>query len=443
MLVKSIKKADLKRWLSRISERVQLYVPQRRHGGDVVLGPWGAGELELRYGRLLESPKRLLLPQADPLFRFEGYRVEGLFDERERVLFGVRPCDAAAMAILDQFFEEHFPDPHYLARREHLALIVLACNEPEATCFCPSTGTGPFARSGFDVQLIDLGDTFLVQVATEKGEALVEMGRELFQEAPAGWQELLERWQEQASVKFQVSLDLQRAAELVRTGTEPEGFWESVAKRCLMCGGCAFICPTCSCFEMADIVAREAPARSGESEGPKAPERSETSSQAPQAVRRGESETPPDQGEGRKQPRGARVRLWDSCVLAGFTREASGHNPRQEQERRCARRYQHKLSRPVGGSGGGGGVAEPAEADGDRSLDLSARPPKRPESAEGALQLRFRCVGCGRCVEACLSSLGMIQVVRELTARPSPEIDGATGPGEVVDRTVLRRGVEP
>jgi ferredoxin len=482
MLVKSIKKADLERWLSRLSERAQLFVPQRRQGGDVVLGPWGAGECALDYGRLAESPKRLLLPQADPLFRYEGYRVQGLFEKRERVLFGLRPCDAAAMAILDCFFAENFPDPHYLARREHLALIVLACTEPEATCFCSSTGTGPLARSGFDLQLVDVDDAFLVQVATEKGEALVEVGREFFQgdsvplgllapaaedqplkgrhprhrarphragghpdpKGPEGWQEVLEQREAQVSAKFQVSLDVQRAAELVRAAAEPEGFWESVAKRCLTCGGCAFICPTCSCFELADIVERQpasAGTRTGESEGPRpsggtgtrrASARGGSTGAPPQAwhpwhpaepVR---CETPPDQREGGEQPTGARqpdagarVRLWDSCIFAGFTREASGHNPRQEQELRCARRYQHKLSRPGGGPGDGGEVAEP------------------PQTSSTA---RFRCVGCGRCVEACLSSLGMIQIIRELTAPASASVAGTRAR---TAGTRAPRGIDP
>jgi len=361
MLVKSLKKANLETWLYRLSELADLYVPQRRPGGDVLLGPWGAAPLVLDYGRLTESPKRLLFPQSDPLFRFEGYQVEGLLDEGERVLFGLRPCDAAALVILDDFFRKDFPDPYYLARRERLTLIVLACTQPETSCFCTSTGTGPLAETGFDIQLVPLGELFLVQVATQKGQKLVEAAGDLFAEAPPDWQEQLARWREELTGKFALTLDVESASRLVREEAEPEGFWESVAKRCLMCGGCAFICPTCSCFEVADVLERSLPVGTSLEEEP----------------------------VGESLPKGVRLRLWDSCVFAGFTREASGHNPRAEQELRCARRYQHKLGSPDRAATGG------------------------PERSSHCF--RFRCVGCGRCVEACLSRLGMVKILRELT----------------------------
>jgi len=364
--VNSLKKTNLEAWLYRLSEGAELYVPQRRQGGDVVLGPWGAGPMVLDYGRLTESPKRLLYPQVDRLFRFEGYRVEALFDERDRVLFGLRPCDTAAIAILDDFFRTTFSDPHYLARREHLALIVLACSEPEETCFCTSTATGFVAETGYDVQLIDLGEAYLVQAATGKGTALVEAGGEFFNEAPENWQHEFERWREEVSGKFQVAIDIEGAARLVRTGAEPEGFWESVAERCLLCGGCAFICPTCTCFEMADVLQRSTPVGRHE-------------------VTANGLESP---------PKGVRTRLWDSCVFAGFTREASGHNPRDEHSLRCAHRYQHKLGQP--------------DAPGE-------------EAPAGTFP--FRCVGCGRCVETCLSRLGMIEIVRQLTEGQPSQTD--------------------
>lgn len=332
--MKAIAGTSIDAWLRRLAEDSEVLVPQRRPGGDVVLGALDDAPRTDDYVRLAESPKRILMPQTDDLVRFEGPRGRAALDETRRILFGLRPCDAAAITVMDEFFRRDYADPNYLARRERMRLIVTACSESEETCFCASAGTGPVAGDGFDVQLFGVGDIYLVESGTEAGEQMIERGGELFGDPPADAERLVQDFRRRAEASQQTRLDLERVRRIIRSGAEPEGFWERVADRCLMCGGCAYVCPTCTCYNIVDRPVSEAG--------------------------------------------GVRQRLWDTCVLGGFTREASGHNPRGRQSLRCAHRYLHKL----------GGSDSP-----DR---------------------RFRCVGCGRCADACIADVGIINIVTEL-----------------------------
>jgi ferredoxin len=337
-VIRAILPDSIDAWLDKLSAQAAVYVPRRRKGGDVALEPLAQGERARKYRRLAESPKRILLPQMDDLLRFEGGKPRAVLDTTERILFGLRPCDAAAIAILDEFFGRDYPDPNYRARRSRMRLIVSACAESEETCFCGSTDTGPTAVDGFDVQLFDLGDIHLAVTGTPAGEEMISVGGSLFADPPPDAQQRMEEFERKSRQTQKVRLDLGRAQKMIRDHAEPPNFWEKVADRCLICGGCAYLCPTCTCYNIVD--------------------RSE--------------------GAGK----GTRQRLWDTCVLGGFTREASGHNPREAQSLRCGHRYQHKL----GGADRAGG--------------------------------RFRCVGCGRCAAACISNVGIIRVVQELLAAP-------------------------
>ncbi len=334
MPVKWVDKAGVSDWLVELAREVEVWAPMARSAEDVVLAPFDPEKLTLDYGRLTEPVRRLFFPQRDTIFEFAEDKIEGHYDTTRRIVFGLRPCDARALALLDDFFTRNFEDPHYLSRRQNSILIVGACREPESTCFCEAAGGGPVAEAGFDLQFFDFGDYYLVPVGSEAGEKLVSERADIFKEPPRDFAHALTEFRKQASAKFAAELDMERAAELVRGSTDLEEFWQSVAARCMMCGSCAYLCPTCTCFEVYDRVAA------------------------------------PGKGE--------RVRIWDSCVFAGYTREASGHNPRAEQHQRCVRRYEHKL-----------------------------------ESPQSPL-CHYRCVGCGRCVDACMSGLGMTNIIKEL-----------------------------
>lgn len=338
MLVKRIRRTSVEPWLTELAKHATVYVPSERYGGDVALVPLAEGKLALDFGRLTESPKRLLFPQQDPTLRWQQENAEPLVDETERILFGLRACDAAAVAVLDEFFHRDYVDPNYQARRARMRLIVLACTESQEDCFCSQTGTGPVLAEGFDLQMFGDADGYIVEAGSDAGEKMISGHAKYFKDAPKDWCARRDALAGKVA-SGQAVLDFTHAAEIMRNHEEPEGFWESVASRCLICGGCAYLCPTCTCFTFFDRA---------------------------------------DESGGKSAASGRRMRTWDNCVLEGFTREGSGHNPRPEASMRCLRRYEHKLT----------------------GTDLPSFP--------------LRCVGCGRCVATCLSRLGMIRVVSEL-----------------------------
>ncbi len=166
-------------------------------------------------------------------------------------LIGVRPCDLAGIQIQDKIFlEGERCDPIYQERRENALIVVTNCSEPCGTCFCTSMGTGPKAENGFDLALTEIEDHFLIEVGSEKG-----------QQALAGleWQiasdDQLKKadWVINNSIR-KIDLNLPSPEKLQTELLEnlDHSHWDDVASRCLSCGSCTQVCPTCFCWDSAD-----------------------------------------------------------------------------------------------------------------------------------------------------------------------------------------------
>ena len=239
----------------------------------------------------VNSIKEFFFPRHEAIC---GYRHDGkelvLIDiepfEKRQVVFGARPCDAAALPILDKVFAWDFQDRFYQRRREQSTVVSLACNAADKNCFCTSVGLAPDTQSGSDAMLLDLGDgSFEVRLFTEKGNVLFDgkttestkVGRTA--EPPPS------------------QCDTEKIGKCLAEHFDDPAFAET-GLRCVGCGACTYICPTCHCF---DIV---------------------------------------DEGGSAK---GKRVKNWDSCQFAMFTHHASGHNPREGQAARQRNRIQHKF----------------------------------------------------------------------------------------------------
>ena len=168
---------------------------------------------------------------------------------------GVRSCELAAIAIQDRvFLGGRHKDPHYEARREGALIIAVNCGEAGGTCFCASMDAGPCATDGFDVVLTELlgepGHRFLAEAGTGRGaEILGEVGTsparaEDISAAHAASQNAI------ASMgRVMPELDLHQL--LAENFGHPR--WDDVAARCLTCGNCTMVCPTCFCFSVEDI----------------------------------------------------------------------------------------------------------------------------------------------------------------------------------------------
>ena len=174
-------------------------------------------------------------------------------ERAERFAFiGVRACELHAIAIQDRVFTGgRHPDPEYATNREGAFIVAVNCGQAGRTCFCASMSAGPRASAGFDLALTELLDPgshrFLVEAGTPRGaEVLAEAGAA---PAPPGdiaaAQEVVERTTA-AMVRSMPEADLR---DLLYDNLEHPR-WDDVAARCLACGNCTMVCPTCFCFSV-------------------------------------------------------------------------------------------------------------------------------------------------------------------------------------------------
>lgn len=158
---------------------------------------------------------------------------------------GVRACDLAALRIQEMhFLASRVPDPYFGARREPLFLIAVHCTHPAATCFCASTGDGPRAESGFDVAMTELDDGFVMEAGSDRGRTLLDglhLAQAVQEHVTAATESVEAAGRSQR--RGLPSRDLRQA--LFSRLDHPR--WTEVAKRCLSCGNCTSVCPTCFC----------------------------------------------------------------------------------------------------------------------------------------------------------------------------------------------------
>ncbi len=204
------------------------------------------------------SWKRFLHPPLLRLWRAEqgtdGLRVTADPEPVERFAFlGVRSCDLHAIAVQDRvFLQGPFVDPHYRARRDGAFIVAVNCGEAGGTCFCVSMQTGPKAERGFDLALTELlGDRheFLVEVGSERGEArIAAIPHRAARPADTA---LAERAVEHARSNMGRTMRSDDVRDLLQANLEHPR-WDDVAGRCLTCGNCTMVCPTCFCTSVSD-----------------------------------------------------------------------------------------------------------------------------------------------------------------------------------------------
>ena len=216
---------------------------------------------EARFGYAVgpHSWKQFLLPPRLRLWRARrgkaGLEVEPEpTDDTPLAFFGVRACELQGIAIQDRvLLEGQFVDRDYEARRKGAFIVAVNCFEPGGTCFCVSMGSGPKAETGYDLALTEILDgshRFLVEVGTERGSDVLadlpwrtteDADRPAAADAGAG-----------AVQKMGRELDTTDLRGLLARNLEHER-WDEVASRCLTCGNCTMVCPTCFCTSVEDV----------------------------------------------------------------------------------------------------------------------------------------------------------------------------------------------
>ncbi len=172
-----------------------------------------------------------------------------------QAFLGVRACELAAAGVQDRvLIEDRFTDPVYSRRRRDSIVIAVNCSDPSGVCFCTSMGTGPCARGGFDLALTEVIDDgsheFLVEVGTELGAGL--LAETEYSEASEQLRRKSDEVTERAERSIERRFEKAGAAELLKENFDhPQ--WDDVAARCLACGNCTMVCPTCFCVTVEDV----------------------------------------------------------------------------------------------------------------------------------------------------------------------------------------------
>jgi ferredoxin len=175
-------------------------------------------------------------------------------DDEPLAFIGVRSCELHAIAIQDRVLRDGpHTDPHYAARRADGFMVAVNCGEAGGTCFCASMETGPKATAGFDLALTELtgegGHRFIAEAGTDAGAALLA-------ELPATAATDADRAAANAVVARTArsmgrTMDAAGVRELLLDNLDHPR-WAEVAARCLTCGNCTMVCPTCFCTSTED-----------------------------------------------------------------------------------------------------------------------------------------------------------------------------------------------
>jgi ferredoxin len=172
--------------------------------------------------------------------------------KKRYAFLGARSCDLSAIAVQDRvLMGDRFRDPIYGDRRDGVFIVAVQCTQSAATCFCTSMETGPMARTGFDLALTELGHEFLVEVGSPAGaEVLAEL-----QSSPAS-DDLRQRADAavQAAAAQQTRHVETKGIKEMLYATLEHPRWDQVAERCLTCGNCTMVCPTCFCTTVEDAT---------------------------------------------------------------------------------------------------------------------------------------------------------------------------------------------
>ncbi|OGD74591.1 MAG: hypothetical protein A2Y64_09505 [Candidatus Coatesbacteria bacterium RBG_13_66_14] len=282
-------------------------VGPRKKGDDVVFAELSSMEdYEAGYIATANSAKDFIFARTEAILAFDydstRTRVRDLLADTypPTAILGARPCDARGMQSLDAVFGGEYEDEFYLKRRAATIIVAVSCTAADSACFCTSTGGRPDGVEGADILLTPLADDgYYVETGSAKGEEILARYEKIF--APAPERALRDKAIEKTYKDLRQ--DLVETPERIKPWLDDydnydSEKWPKMAFRCLSCGACTFVCPTCHCFDIVD--------------------------------------------EG-KLGAGERKKNWDACQLDHFTLHASGHNPRGRQPLRWRNRFTCKF----------------------------------------------------------------------------------------------------
>lgn len=268
-----------------------------------------ADQLDVSRGLPVMSLKEYFLPDHEALLCWRQHGMQLEIEQVQtnfapRVVMGAKPCDSAALEIVDKVMNWDYQDELWNGRREATTIINMACPVVDDSCFCTAVSLAPDSVKGADALLTPVDGGYLFDVATEKGQAFLDAHKAHFANGTGGEEHRArqaenERAAAHARVAANLEIDPAAIRDWIATHFD-DPLLAALGVRCNGCGACTSVCPTCHCFDIIDE----------------------------------------EEGVGR----GTRRRCWDTCQASKFTLHASGHNPRDNQNARYRQRLNHKYS---------------------------------------------------------------------------------------------------
>jgi sulfhydrogenase subunit beta (sulfur reductase) len=300
MPIKKLDKAAFDKWVEACVKKQRVYGVQAKADRFAFDDLRSAADLRLDYDVTMLPPKKIFQPPVETLLTFDRKKgFKSVFEDEPFVVFGVHPYDMAAILQIDKLFAQDHCDAHYMRRREQATVVVSDVQNASPNVFAGCMGTATI-DDGFDVLVTKLEDDYLVDIRTEKGQALTNT----LKKAPDADDMSLKLrkllWAENTELLQKHKLDVRPDVLpklLERSYDHP--VWEEKSERCYSCGSCVLVCPTCYCFDVKDDV------------------------------------------EWNLQ-KGRRCRVWDGCLLSEFATVAGGHNFRRHRADRYRHRYYRK-----------------------------------------------------------------------------------------------------
>jgi formate hydrogenlyase subunit 6/NADH:ubiquinone oxidoreductase subunit I len=283
------------------------------------------------------SFKEYFLPKSETLFYYKQNQNDVELSDPEKtdkktVIFGARPCDAASLPVLEKVFNWDYHDAFFNNRIANTFIVGLACGYSDEYCFCNSVGLSPNSEKGSDIFLTPQDDgSYHTKIVTQKGKDFIAAFKEFFDSAGC-YESPGKESPEQAR-----NFDYKNIKNWLDNNFA-NSFWDTAGELCMGCAQCAFVCPTCHCFDIVD--------------------------------------------ENCGLNCGRRAKNWDSCQFSIFTKHTSGHNPRENQNKRYRQRIMHKFK-------------------------------YYNDKFEEIL-----CTGCGRCSRGCEAGIDIAGILEEINNLP-------------------------
>ncbi|MDD5218705.1 MAG: 4Fe-4S dicluster domain-containing protein [Candidatus Omnitrophica bacterium] len=303
-----IKKSDIDAWITKLAGSRTVVAPVRKGAKNFAFAEVKNGKrICLKYIPTILPPKKYFMPQREMIQMFDRVKHQwqpAMETDGETVLLGVHTCDLSGIGFLNTVMDAEPRDVYYAKRRAKIVLIGIECNDycdEFASC---KVMNNHMPNGNYDLFFTELSDSYWVHIASPAGEKIVsETG--FFAAAGKDHQKELDqvRAKKQQIFKDEVKVK-HEALKGVFANSFESPVWDDLDKRCVACGNCTNVCPTCYCFDIRDELNLDLAT-------------------------------------------GCRVRVWDGCQNEDFAKVAGGENFRKKRGQRQRHRYMRKFNYPV------------------------------------------------------------------------------------------------